>query len=81
MDNFLKDTKESTEVGTLGKRDYESLKHGEDIIQAIVDAEKMREEYTEYESELADWKKAGGQGTKPNKPDLFKLSGAKSIPE
>lgn len=81
MDNFLKDTKESTEVGTLGKRDYESLKHGEDIIQAIVDAEKMREEYTEYESELSDWKKAGGQGTKPSKPDLFKLSGAKSIPE
>ena len=81
VDSFLKDMKDGEPNDHLGKRSIESLKHGEDIIEAIVEADKMREEYLEYEEELAGWKKAGQKGTKPKKPETIRLNGAKSIPE
>lgn len=81
MDNYLKDTKENEGDETIGKRDIESLKHGEDIIEAIIEAEKMKEEYVEYEQELTSWMTAGSKGQKPMKPDMLRLGNAKSIPE
>lgn len=81
VDSYLKDINENNAEGQLGKRDLSSLKHGEDIIEAIVEAEKMREEYVEYESELASWNAGGQSGPKPKKPDTLRLGNAKSIPE
>lgn len=81
MDSYLKDTKENEGNESIGKRDIESLKHGEDIIEAIVEAEKMKEEYVEYEQELAGWVSAGSKGPKPLKPDMIRLGNSKSIPE
>lgn len=57
------------------------MKHGEDIIEAIVEAEKMKEEYLEYEQELGTWINSGNQGPKPTRPDMLRLGNAKSIPE
>lgn len=65
----------------IGKRDLASLKHGEDIIEAIVEAEKMREEYLEYESDLTSWTNSGKVGPKPQKPDMLRLGNSQSIPE
>lgn len=81
VDSFLKDANENQAEGQLGKRDLASLKHGEDIIEAIIEAEKMREEYLEYESDLASWSSSGMAGQKPKKPDMLRLGNAKSIPE
>lgn len=81
MDSYLKDTNDNQEEGQIGKRDLASLKHGEDIIEAVVEANKMREEYQEYENDLASWKTSGEIGQKPQKPDMLRLGNAKSIPE
>lgn len=81
VESYLKDVKDNEAEGTIGKRDIESLKHGEDIIEAIVEAEKMKEEYMEYEQDLGSWIKAGQKGPKPSRPDMLRLGNAKSIPE
>ena len=81
VDSYLKDMKDADPQEQLGKRSIESLKHGEDIIEAIVEADKMREEYLEYEEDLGRWKQAGEKGAKPKKPDSLRLNGAQSIPE
>lgn len=82
MDSYLKDTKDGGEQSeTVGKRNIESLKHGEDIIEAICEADKLKESYQEYEEQLSVWRKGGCRGAKPSQPDLFVLEGAKSIPE
>ena len=81
VDSFLKDANENQDDAQIGKRDLASLKHGEDIIEAIVEAEKMREEYQEYESDLSAWTNSGKVGQKPQKPDMLRLGNSQSIPE
>ena len=81
VEGYLNDMKDNDNNETLGKRNIESLKHGEDIIEAIVEADKMREDYIEYEEDLMNWKKLGEKGPKPKKPDMMRLDGSKSLPE
>jgi hypothetical protein len=77
----LKDASDNQTDAQIGKRDLASLKHGEDIIEAIVEADKLREEYQEYENDLDAWTSSGKVGPKPQKPDMLRLGNSKSIPE
>ena len=65
----------------LTKRSFESLKYGEEMIEAINAAEEMRDEYQQYEEKMEHWRKSNKKSNEPEKPDLWKLRGAKSIPE
>lgn len=69
------------ETTALGKRGIESLRNGEDIIEAILKGEKMKEEYMDFEEELIGWEKSDQFAKKPVKPDMIQLMGSKSIPE
>lgn len=81
MENYLEDTKDNDETATLGKRGFESLKNGEEIIEAILRAEKLKVDYMDFEEELLNWEKSGKSGKKPEKPNLLSLGKAKSLPE
>lgn len=77
----MEDTKENEETATLGKRGFESLKNGEEIIEAIGQAEKLKTDYMDYEEELLNWEKSGKMGKKPTQPNMMSLGKAKSLPE
>jgi len=62
----------------------ENLKFGENVIVAIETAEKLRDDYIQYEIELQEYQKASSKQKRmmeePKKPDMQQLGGL-SIPE
>ena len=81
VETYLKDTKDQEETATLGKRGIESLRNGEEIIEAILKAEKMKEDYMDYEEELLQWEKSGRSGSEPKKPEMQMMGQSTSLPE
>lgn len=69
------------ENSSLGKRGIESLRNGEEIIEAILETQKLRDSFMEYEDNYMSWEKKGKVGQAPNQPDMPSLMGANSIPE
>jgi len=65
----------------LTKRSFESLKYGEEMIEAIEEADKMSETYQEYEDEMRTWRKLLKKGNEPKKPEFWQLRNHGSIPE
>lgn len=80
IENYLKDTSDAKD-SSLGKRGFESLRNGEDIIEAIVKAEEFKIKLADYEQESLDYVKSRGVGLKPIKPSLEELGDPKSLPE
>lgn len=80
IENYLKDTSDAKD-SSLGKRGFESLRNGEDIIEAIVKAEEFNIKLADYEQESLDYVKSRGVGLKPIKPSLEELGDPKSLPE
>jgi hypothetical protein len=80
IENYLKDT-EDTKDSSLGKRGFESLRNGEDIIEAIIKAEEFKIKLADYEQDMINYEKSRGSGLKPIKPSLEELGDAKSLPE
>lgn len=80
VENYLQDTHDAEDT-SLGKRAFQSLRNGEDIIEAIVKAEEMKEKFLDYEEENLMWEKNGRQGIQPEKPSLLLLGSPNSLPE
>lgn len=57
------------------------MRNGEEIIEAIDQAEKLKVDYMDFEEELLNWHKSGRMGKKPEKPNMMSLGKAKSLPE
>lgn len=76
-----KNPKNLTDSSVLTKRSFESLKYGEEMIEAIETAEKMSEEYQEYEERMREWRKKNKKTAEPKKPEMWKLKNFRSIPE
>lgn len=81
VEKYLSETGDKEESQALGKRSWESLKNGEEIIEAILEAEEMKEKYIEYEEEMEQWRRGGKTQKEPKKPDMTRLMKARSIPE
>jgi U3 small nucleolar RNA-associated protein 12 len=64
VENYLKDTHDADDA-TLGKRAFQSLRNGEDIIEAIVKAEELKEQFMDYEEEILQWERNGKSSIKP----------------
>lgn len=62
IESYLDDTKANADTATLGKRGIDSLRNGEDIIEAILKAEKLKEDFMDYEEEILSWESKGKSG-------------------
>lgn len=80
IENYLKDTAD-TKDSSLGKRGFESLRNGEDIIEAIVKAEEFKFKLSDYEQDSINFANSKGAGLRPIKPSLEELGDPKSLPE
>ena len=63
-----KNPKNLLDSSLLTKRSFESLKYGEEMIEAIDAAEEMSETYQEYEEEMRGWRKKNKKGLEPKRP-------------
>jgi len=81
MDGTKNTKKNLLDSSLLTKRSFESLKYGEEMIEAIEEADKMSETYQEYEDEMRTWRKLLKKGNEPKKPEFWQLRNHGSIPE
>jgi hypothetical protein len=57
------------------------LKNGEEIIESIINAEKLKDDLIEYEQDMLQYERSGKIGKAPEPPSLRNLGNPKSLPE
>lgn len=80
VESYLKDTEDAKD-SSLGKRGFESLRNGEDIIEAIIKAEEFKIKLADYEQDVINYERSKGAGLKPVRPSMEDFGEAKSLPE
>lgn len=79
MDPFSKDKVMKIETMAASKKTAESLKYGEDLMEALQLAEDFKTEIEQYEMELEEFDKSFGKSARPTKPRPSPMFNNRSI--